>query len=91
MFTLEDFNVKRETFNLSSGTHVVLFNRPKMPVHILVTFIAGSRFDPEGKEGLAHFMEHMLLAGTKTYTTKDIMAGFIEDLGGFYRCFNKFG
>ncbi len=82
MFTLEDFNVKRETFNLSSGTHVVLFNRTKMPVHLLITFIAGSRFDPEGKEGLAHFMEHMLLAGTKTYPTKDIMAGFIEDLGG---------
>ena len=82
MLTLQDFNVKRESFDLSSGAHVVLFNRPKMPVHILVTFIAGSRFDPVGKEGLAHFIEHILLAGTTTYPTKDLLAGFIEDLGG---------
>ena len=82
MLTLEDFNVKRENFNLSSGAHVVLFNRPKMPVYIRATFLAGSRFDPEGKEGLAHFVEHMLLSGTKTYPTVDMVAGFIEDLGG---------
>jgi predicted Zn-dependent peptidase len=82
MVTLEDFNVKRHSFDLSTGTHVVLFNRPKMPIHMLTTFIAGSRFDPIGKEGLAHFFEHMILAGTKKFPTKDMLAGFIEDLGG---------
>jgi predicted Zn-dependent peptidase len=82
MLTLKDFNVTRESFNLPSDAHVVLFNRPKMPVHILIASIAGSRFDPIGKEGLAHFVEHMLLAGTKTYPTKDLLAGYMENLGG---------
>lgn len=82
MLTLKDFNVTRDSFNLPSGAHVVLFSRPKMPLHILITFIAGSRFDPIGKEGLAHFAEHMLLAGTKSYPTKDLLAGYMENLGG---------
>ncbi|MFA6981913.1 MAG: pitrilysin family protein [Patescibacteria group bacterium] len=82
MITLEDFNVRRESFRLSNGLNVVLFNRPNMPIHMMVTFMAGSRFDPIGKEGLAHFFEHMILSGTKRFPSKDLLAGFIEDLGG---------
>jgi predicted Zn-dependent peptidase len=49
---------------------------------MMFSLILGSRFDPVGKEGLAHFFEHMLVAGTKKFPTKDLLAGYIEDLGG---------
>ncbi|MCX6783455.1 MAG: pitrilysin family protein [candidate division WWE3 bacterium] len=82
MFTLKDFSVTRHEAKLTNGTRVVLFERPGTPVAISAAFIAGSRFDPPGKEGLAHFLEHMLLAGTKNFPTKDKLAAYIEDLGG---------
>jgi|GEM_PF-559907 len=87
IISLEDFNVTRHTFDLFCGTHVVIFNRPKMPIYIQLTFMAGPRFDPVGKEGLAHFMEHMLVSGTKSFPTKDMLSGFIEDLGGSINAF----
>ncbi|MBW6441400.1 insulinase family protein [Patescibacteria group bacterium] len=49
---------------------------------MMFSLIIGSRFDPVGKEGLAHFFEHMLVAGTKNFSTKDLLAGYLEDLGG---------
>jgi predicted Zn-dependent peptidase len=41
----------------------------------------GSREDPVGKEGLAHFTEHMVFKGTERYTATDI-ARVIDSLGG---------
>lgn len=82
MITLKDFNVTRETTTLSNGCNVTLFKRPKSPVYMMFSIILGSRFDPVGKEGLAHFFEHMLVSGTKKFPTKDSLAGYIEDLGG---------
>ncbi|MGY4706706.1 M16 family metallopeptidase [Candidatus Bipolaricaulota sp. J31] len=42
---------------------------------------AGSREDPAGKEGLAHFTEHMVFKGTERYTAAEI-ARVIDSLGG---------
>ena len=77
-----DFNVTLHQAVLSNGVKVVLFERPKSPVSMEMLFLSGSRFDPIGKEGLAHFTEHMTVAGTKRFPTKDGLAIFIENLGG---------
>lgn len=82
MITLKDFNVKRETTKLSNGCNVTLFKRSKSPVYMIFSIILGSRYDPIGKEGLAHFFEHMLVSGTKKFPSKDLLAGYLEDLGG---------
>ncbi len=42
---------------------------------------AGSREDPPGREGLAHFTEHMVFKGTEKYTALEI-ARVIDSLGG---------
>jgi predicted Zn-dependent peptidase len=39
-------------------------------IHIRLVFDFGAFSDPEGKEGVAHFLEHMLLKGCDTYPTK---------------------
>ena len=82
MIKISDFGVKRNSCELSNGAEVVVFTKPNSPVSILVKFFSGERFDPEGKEGTSHLLEHMLLAGTEKFPTKDKIATYIERLGG---------
>jgi len=82
MIKISDFGVERNSCELENGTEVVVFTKPKAPISILVTFFSGKRFDPEGKEGTTHLLEHMLLAGTEKFPTKDKLATYIENLGG---------
>jgi len=42
----------------------------------------GSRNEKPGKEGLAHFMEHMPFRGTKNFPDKKSLAAPVEDRGG---------
>lgn len=82
MLTLKDFNITKNNFKTSNGINVVLLKSPNMPVYYEISFLAGSRYDLPGKEGTAHYLEHMLLAGSKKFPTKDLIAINIEDLGG---------
>jgi len=82
MFKLSEINVRRDKFTLPNGMVVTSFYRPCTPIYLEMSFIAGSRYDPVGKEGLAHFLEHLLVSGTKRFPSKDLLSGFIEDLGG---------
>lgn len=62
---------KGEVFKLRSGAKLVYVSLPHMPVACAsVWFRAGARFDPKGKEGLAHFFEHLLTVRTKKYQSK---------------------
>lgn len=54
-----------EDFYLKNGIRVVLMPRPGVVSHISLTILAGSRFEEEGEEGLAHFIEHGLFKGTQ--------------------------
>lgn len=51
---------------------------------------AGSRDDPEGYEGLAHFLEHMLFLGTDRYPGADDYQKFIVSRGGRYNGYTAF-
>lgn len=83
MHTLKDFNVRLEESKLSNGVKVLLLKKEKSPICIEVVIASGSSFDPGEKEGLAHFTEHMLLAGSKSFPTKDKIASYIENIGGY--------
>lgn len=84
MFTLSDLGTQFRHAILANGTRVFVFERPGMPVYLRACFLAGSRFDETGKEGTAHFLEHMLVAGTKKFPSKDKLAGYIEQYGGVF-------
>lgn len=55
-------------------------------VYALLLWNLGSRHDPPGKEGLSHFLEHMLFKGTRRHTGRSI-SHRIERLGGDLNAF----
>ncbi len=73
-------NVYKE--KLASGSNLFLFERKGMPIALSAVFFSGSRFDKI--PGTAHFLEHMLVAGTKKFPTKNLLAEYIGKIGGDY-------
>lgn len=84
MITYKDFGVKKETATLSNGIKVLHFNKKNSPISITFASKSGSRYDPEGKEGLAHFVEHTALMGGKKFKDKKELTHYIENIGGTY-------
>jgi len=82
--SFSDLNVSRHTTVLKNGLRVALFEKPGAPISIALSFLCGYRFDPVGKEGLAHFTEHMISSGTKKFPSNEALATFIDGLGGSY-------
>ena len=50
----------------------------------------GSRDEPNGYEGLAHFLEHMLFLGTARYPSPDEYQQFISQHGGSRNAYTSF-
>jgi len=50
----------------------------------------GSRQDPVDRQGLAHFLEHMLFLGTDKYPDADAYQDFISAHGGSHNAFTAF-
>ena len=84
MYTFKDFNVNAKKSVLTNGVPVLLLQRNGMPIHMEIRFASGARFDPKGKDGLSHFVEHMVVAGSKRFPSKDRLATHIEQLGGIF-------
>ena len=80
--TLSEFGVKFQKTKLDNGIDVFLFCRTGMPLCLRVVFFAGSRFD--FVPGTAHFLEHMLVAGTNKFPSKDKLAEPLERVGGSF-------
>lgn len=68
---------------LKSGAKLVYIKTPGNPISIISAWYkTGSRLDPKGKEGLAHFFEHILISGgTKKYPDSKEKLKLIEYLG----------
>ncbi|MGH1439571.1 MAG: insulinase family protein [Cellvibrionaceae bacterium] len=49
----------------------------------------GSYHDPVDREGLAHFLEHMLFLGTKKYPEADEYQAYISDNGGSHNAYTS--
>ena len=71
-----------ETHYLANGLKVWFKSLPDAPnVSVSLTVPFGSHWDPPGKEGLAHFTEHMLFSDHDGQTEQEIKDA-IEGLGG---------
>jgi secreted Zn-dependent insulinase-like peptidase len=71
------------TLELANGLKVVLVSDPgadKAAASLDVNVGSGS--DPRGREGLAHFLEHMLFLGTEKYPDSAEYKDFIATHGG---------
>ncbi len=80
MRLLPKFGVELHEAKLKNGANVFLFRRKGMPVNLRASFFAGARFD--AIPGTAHFLEHMLAAGTKRFPAKNLIAEHIQKVGG---------
>jgi len=67
----------------------VLFEKRDLPIiSIAIAVKFGSAFDSEKEKGISHFIEHMLLKGTKRRTARQISES-IESKGGEYNAFTS--
>jgi len=68
---------------LDNGLRVAVVILPHLhSAEIAIYLKVGSRHDPPGKEGLSHFLEHMLFRGTADYPTTLELETAFEALGG---------
>lgn len=71
-----------EHFTLSNGMEVVVIPNHTVPaVNHMVWYRVGAADEPEGKSGLAHFLEHLMFRGTKKIPAGEFSPR-IERLGG---------
>jgi predicted Zn-dependent peptidase len=82
MHSLNDFGITRDEVTLTCGAKLALYYKPNAPIYMEARFHAGTRYEPADKPGLAHFSEHILVAGSKKFPTKYDMAVYFEKFGG---------
>lgn len=75
------FEIDPHIFTLSNGLRVVFQRREVFVAHLAIMFKAGSRYEQEGEEGLAHFVEHTIFKGTKSRDSFAILTE-LDSVGG---------
>ncbi|WP_297797037.1 insulinase family protein [uncultured Marinobacter sp.] len=76
---------------LENGMQVLLVSSPESDKAAASMNVAvGSGDDPENREGLAHFLEHMLFLGTEKYPDPGEYQQFIKSHGGSHNAFTSF-
>jgi insulysin len=71
-------------FVLPNGMKVILLSDPKLNVaSASVAVGVGNLSDPPERQGLAHYLEHMLFLGTEKYPSVEEFAQFLRRNGGY--------
>jgi len=69
------------TLTLPNGLKVATYNLPSLKsIHLRISVKGGSLVENPDNNGVAHFMEHMLVQGIPSYETAEIFSRFIEGL-----------
>ncbi|OAM86999.1 peptidase M16 [Termitidicoccus mucosus] len=73
---------------LDNGLRVLLVSDPRLNKSAASVAVgAGSLDDPEGRDGLAHFLEHMLFLGTEKYPDAGRYQRFIDANAGAWNAY----
>ncbi len=73
---------------LHNGLRVVIQDTKSFPSFTALLLVgAGSRFETESNNGIAHFFEHMAFKGSKNYPDSLTISSTIEGLGGVFNAF----
>jgi predicted Zn-dependent peptidase len=79
---------ERET--LGNGLRVLTAPMPQaQSVSCFVMYAAGSRYETEDTNGIAHFAEHMFFKGTERRPTARDIAGEVDSIGGEFNAFTS--
>jgi len=78
-----------ELITLKNGLRIVLVDTGSLSLTTLLLVGAGSRYETEKNNGIAHFFEHMAFKGSKKYPSSFIISSAIEGLGGIFNAFTS--
>jgi predicted Zn-dependent peptidase len=79
-----------KTFNLKNGMHIATYDMPELrSVNLTITVKGGSIVEPKHQEGVAHFMEHMLVQGIPSFPNAQALSGYAEGLAGSYGAYTS--
>lgn len=80
-----------ESLELDNGLKVLLISDPETDKAAAALDVnVGNGSDPESREGLAHFLEHMLFLGTEKYPEPGEYKNFISEHGGAQNAYTTF-
>ncbi len=75
-------------YTLPNGLRVVFIDTKAFPTLTTLLLVgAGSRYENEKNNGIAHFFEHMAFKGSKKYPNTLVISSIIEGLGGVFNAF----
>ncbi|RFC50410.1 MAG: insulysin, partial [Verrucomicrobia bacterium] len=81
-------NSEYRRFVLPNGLKVLLLSDPKLnKASASLDVGAGSYSDPAHRQGLAHFLEHMLFLGTAKYPGVTEYGNYLKTNGGYNNAF----
>ena len=76
------------TFFLKNGIEVITVSDPELATSAATLSVGVGAFqDPEGAQGIAHFLEHMIFMGSKKYKSPNEYMEFISQNGGSTNAF----
>lgn len=79
-----------QNFTLSNGLQVVTYSIPSLrSMHLRMSVKGGSIVETPQNNGLAHFMEHMLVQGIPSFPNVQSLSSYIEGLAGNYNAFTS--
>jgi len=82
--------MKTEIVTLQNGLRIILIDTKAFPTLTTLLLVgAGSRYENEQNNGVAHFLEHMFFKGSKKYPDPFILTSTIESLGGIWNAFTS--
>lgn len=75
---------------LSNGLKVLFIDTKAFPSLTTILLVgAGSRYENEKNNGIAHFFEHMAFKGSKNFPNSFVISSTIEGLGGVFNAFTS--
>ncbi len=82
--------MKPELHTLENGLQVIFVDIKAFPTITTVLLVgAGSRYENQANNGVAHFFEHMAFKGSKKYPDSFVISSTIEGLGGVFNAFTS--
>jgi predicted Zn-dependent peptidase len=73
----------------SGLTGIVIPQKDQRTVTVLVTVEAGSKYETKEKNGLSHFLEHMMFKGTTNRPATSMISELLDGLGAEYNAFTS--
>ncbi|MHC4591353.1 MAG: M16 family metallopeptidase [Planctomycetota bacterium] len=68
---------------LPNGLRVLAVENPALHSFVCSVYVrVGPRFEPPEQIGLSHFLEHMIMQGSKSFPSSNAIMRSVEDLGG---------